>query len=416
MKSINLMCAADLHLGRQVGAGEISPVVHAWERLIETCLQTEPKIDALLLAGDILDGSDLFVEMYGVLKKGITRLLDHQIPVIGIAGNHDAVILNQLNRNLPGFSLLGANGKWERYSIHFSDRTLHIDGISFTEPFMLDNPILRYDLEKVRAHDLLIGLLHCDLYDGASKYAPVRPNDFERLPHAVWILGHIHIPRQVSDKPLVSYCGSLQGLDVSENGPRGASLLTIDPYGSMSIRPIPLGPLRWERVVLDLTGFSIENWKSSLLEQIEKGLSDQMGNATHVEMIGVRLLLEGRTPAFPQISRAISEFELEGEIGMNSRWVPYFIESIENRTRPMYDLTHLSEGSDFVAILARTLLAFESNESLMDGALEFAEKKLEQASYFKHCAKAFPDKGEIRKLYLQQGYELLSELLTQTEK
>ena|SRR3990167_8357220 len=414
MKSINLLCAADLHLGRQVRGirGKISPVIHAWERLIETCLQTHPKIDALLLAGDILDGSDLFVEMYGILKKGITKLLDHQIPVIGIAGNHDATLLHQL----PGFSLLGAKGNWERYSLIFPDRTVHIDGISFTESFMLDNPILHYDLEKVSSNDLLIGLLHCDLYDVTSKYAPVRPADFEKLPHSAWILGHIHIPRQISKTPLVSYCGSLQGLDVSEDGPRGATLLSIAPCGSISTRPIPLGTLRWERLSLDLTGLSIENWKGTLLEEIEKKLREQIGNSTYVEMIGVRLLLEGRTVAFSQLSHAISEFELEGEICINSRWIPYFIESIENRTRPIYELKHLSEGNDFVAILARTLLSFEENESLMDGALSFATQKLKQASYLKQCEGAFPDSTEVKKLYLQQGHELLSELLAQRGK
>ncbi len=54
MTEINIVCAADLHLGRQVGhrnsMQQRSYVIQAWERLIDACLNEQPKVDALLLA------------------------------------------------------------------------------------------------------------------------------------------------------------------------------------------------------------------------------------------------------------------------------------------------------------------------------------------------------------------------------
>ncbi len=408
------MCAADLHLGRQVGlASEQSYVIKAWENLIDATLAHTPPIDALLLAGDVIDGDDLFIEMYGVLKKGIKRLLERGIQVIAIAGNHDPEVLRQIRDSLelPGFHLLGTKGRWERLSTSFRGQTIHIDGISFRSPFFETNPLEIYDLEKVAQGEVLIGLLHCDVDVSESRYAPVRTIDFQRMDHSAWFLGHIHIPKAIGKN--IHYCGSLQGLDVSETGAHGALLLSIQSNGKIEIQQKPLAPLRFEKMVVDFSDLSLDGF-GPFFEKIEAELKEKMkGEEGFLDKIGLRLILRGRTPLFREIRKSLFKLqEQEGNgVSLNGKWIPYFIESIQNETRPTYDLKRLGEGNDFVAALARQLLLFDQNEPF-----EHMEKVFQRDAVFKQVEESWLTKEECASLYLSKGYELLDELLRQKQE
>ncbi len=421
MQEIHLICAADIHLGRHVGrSGEKSFVIHTWERLIETCLTTTPKIDALLLAGDILDSNGLFIEMSGLIKKGIRRLIERGIEVIAIAGNHDAKILERIHAsmNLPGFSLLGSKGEWERRTCTFGNRVLHIDGLSFTSSFMQENPFSHYKLENVSDEEILIGLLHCDWEVSGSKYAPVRKSDFLSGSHRAWFLGHVHIPRELSQKPLIRYCGSLQGLDKSESGSRGALHITIDSGGNIASKEIPLAYLYWDKLEIDVTDLQSDDWESELLEKTDSVIAGKILGSEHlIEEIGLHLIFTGRTKFFRELRRNIGKFfAREGAaIVVQEHRIPYFIESIDNQTRPAYDIERLKEGNDPVAILAKKLCEYKENPLLPEYLQEYMETEFRNDSSFRQCESAFPSKEEYCELFLSRGYELLDELLAQKQ-
>jgi exonuclease SbcD len=424
MNEINLVCAADLHLGRQVrprGSREQKCyVVQAWERLVNLCLDNGA--DALLLGGDLIDKDGLFIEMHGIFRKGILRLLDQGIAVIAIAGNHDAKVLDQFNRalGLSGFCLLGADGNWERKSFIFRGRTLHVDGISFKDSFMRDNPLLNCKWEPVPKEDVLIGLLHCDVDVVGSKYAPVRSSDFYGLPHNAWILGHIHIAQEVhQERPLVRYCGSLQGLDISECGPRGAWKLTIDSYGTVTSKFLPLAPLRWELASIDLSEVSSQDWEDLVLKQIEQKLSAQIEQSEGIERVGLRLKFEGRSKIYRELRYHLLRIQEQEGAGFTSegRWIPYFIESIQNNTRPELDLRSLAEGRTIVATLAKKLLQIQEDQCLSEAIYGRLKDRLGTDPFLKRCERenVWPEEVECLELCLSQGYELLDALLEQTQ-
>lgn len=426
MTEINFICAADVHLGRYVGPQnsqqqqQRSFVVQTWERLIDTCLNN--KVDALLLAGDLIDEDSLFIEMYGIFRKGILKLLERGITVIAIAGNHDAKVLNQFNRDLkhPGFCLLGADGNWQRKSFDFRGRIIHFDGISFTEASMMNNPINNHTWEKVPQGEVLIGLLHCDVDSAESKYAPVRSSDFKGLPHDAFLLGHIHSAQAIQKNvPLVRYCGSLQGLDIgsSECGAHGAWKLSIDSYGTITSSFLPLALLRWEQICVDLSKITSQDWESQVLKKIEEKLIAQIEDATNIEMIGVRVRFEGRTSLYRDLRRNLLKIQGQENARLNvggERWTAYFIESIKNDTLPEYDLQALSEGKNIVATLARKLLQVQTTSSC-EIMHEHLQKKLGMDPFLKRCKDAWPEEAECLDLYVSQGYELLDELLEQTK-
>ena len=137
------------------------------------------------------------------------------------------------------------------------------------------------------------------------------------------------------------------------------------------------------------------------------------GQEKNLEMIGLRLILEGRTPFFREVRRSLSRLQDQETAGLsvNGKWIPYFIESIHNETRPSYDLKKLSEGNDFLAALARELMAFQGEEMG-----EYMEGQFRKEPALKQAEEAWLGEGECRELYLSKGFELLDELLRQKQE
>jgi DNA repair exonuclease SbcCD nuclease subunit len=137
---IALLAIGDIHLGRRptrvpedvlesVGSKELTPAA-ALRRAVERALSLE--VDAVLLAGDVVEQNDDFYEAYGDLAEGVKRLTRAGIPVFGVAGNHDVRVLPRLADAIPEFQLLGRGGVWEEAVIEGRDgSSMRILGWSF---------------------------------------------------------------------------------------------------------------------------------------------------------------------------------------------------------------------------------------------------------------------------------------------
>ena len=113
-----LMCVGDIHLGRRpsrlsdrvddlgIGIHELTPAA-AWQTAVDWALAND--IDAVALAGDVVERLEDRFEAYGHLERGVRRLVDAGISVVGVAGNHDVLALPRLADQLPEFKLIGRN-------------------------------------------------------------------------------------------------------------------------------------------------------------------------------------------------------------------------------------------------------------------------------------------------------------------
>ena len=99
-----------------------------------------------------------------------------------------------------------------------------------------------------------LGLLHCDRDAVNSPYAPVGNRELQQAGIDGWLLGHIHKPDALSVESPNGYLGSLAGLDCSEAGPHGPWLISISGGRIDSVEQLPLAPLRWEFLDVDLEG------------------------------------------------------------------------------------------------------------------------------------------------------------------
>ncbi|HMQ23235.1 MAG TPA: metallophosphoesterase, partial [Planctomycetota bacterium] len=93
-----LWFVGDVHLGRaavtlpraladhDVDALRLAPAA-AFLRLIDAVLESEA--EALVFAGDLVDSENARFEAYGLLERGVRRLVDAGVRVFAVAGNHD---------------------------------------------------------------------------------------------------------------------------------------------------------------------------------------------------------------------------------------------------------------------------------------------------------------------------------------
>ena len=362
---MKILAVGDMHLGRT--PSRLPPELHApglgpaeaWQRTVDAALGLD--VQAVLLAGDVVDRDDDFFEAYRALESGTRRLADAGIDVIGVAGNHDVKVLPRLARHISQFRLLGEGGKWEPCRIGAGRDTVTLWGWSFPQPRVLASPLA--DMSFDPAPGINLGLLHCDRDAGPdSPYAPVSRGELERAGLDGWLLGHIHKPDVLTAASPNGYLGSLTGMDRGESGPRGPWMITVGDGRIADVDHLQLAPLRWEALDVDLDGISepAEARERLLAEVVElDGGLASLPAAPNAA--GLSVTLTGRT-GFG--SAALDQFSREDrdELHTGAAGTRYFIVSAHLDTRPEIDLEDLAGRPDPGGLLAARLLWLDRPE------------------------------------------------------
>lgn len=360
---MRLLCAADLHLGRQPSrlpddlasnASRLSPSA-TWHRLVE--LAIEQRVDAVLLAGDVVEHEDDFYEAFPDLLSGAKRLEAQHIRVLAVSGNHDTLVLPRLTRSVPGVHLLGANGEWERETLAGTDgTTVEVVGRSFPTGRAPGNP-LDDDL-PARGTSRRIGLLHCDRDNASSPYAPVRSSQLERADVDVWLLGHVHKPDITNGPRPSGYLGSLVGTDPGEPGAHGVWMLDVASDGRLSLTQLPIAPLRWEELTIDVTALRHPEDSDELVTRALNGLHRKFQLEPEQPIaVGCRLILTGRTTLRKELQSKFGRDDPRDMPTLQVDGTSYFIHDWHLRALPSRELADEATGTDPAAILARQLLA-----------------------------------------------------------
>lgn len=369
---MRILAVGDIHLGRTPSrlpdelvdqARDLGPV-GAWRRTVDVALKA--RVKAVLLAGDVVERENDFFEAYRELEQGVRRLTTAGVDVIGVAGNHDVKVLPRLAKHIPEFRLLGVGGQWESCQIAENSDSITLWGWSFPHKEVRTSPLADQSFKYEAGINL--GLLHCDRDAVNSSYAPVSNRELQQARMDGWLLGHIHKPDTLSVESLNGYLGSLTGLDRSETGPHGPWLIGIAGGGIESVEQLPLAPLRWESLDVDLEGIGEPaEAKGCLLTALQAldhqitETSNSQGLAFAPDAVGVRVTLRGRT-RFGSV--VLDEFSgTRQEViytGTDSR--RYFIERTSVATRPEIDLKELAMQPTPPGLLAKRLLWLDEPE------------------------------------------------------
>ncbi len=430
---VTILCTGDIHLGcypsRLPRREDGLSVAHVWQSIVEQAISLD--VDIIALTGDVVDRDNRYFEAFGPLESGVRRLGEAGIPTYVVSGNHDFDVLPRLVDAVGAetFHLLGRGGRWESQVFERDgEPVLELMGWSFPSQHFRSSPFADFEGAST-AGVPTVGLLHADLDQPDSPYAPVSSAELETHSMDAWLLGHIHKPRErrTPSDGIILYPGSPQALDPGERGVHGPWLLQVAPGTSPTARQIPLATVRYRELAVDLSDVDTkEDFEREVPERLRADLREISEGAGSLERVVYRLRYVGRTALHRELSGLSNAMIDDLEVPFDG--VTGAVDKVEVLTKPRVDLDEIARGHDPPAVLAALLL------ELQDPELEPAEIPQAQKELFRRLRRRFtdiqssnaygplradqrtaeaPDNEDTRRLVLAEGMTLLDELLAQ---
>jgi DNA repair protein SbcD/Mre11 len=422
---VKILCTGDLHVGRRPSRlpDPIDARPHScgacWTRIVDRAIQE--RVDLVAVGGDLVDRANRFYEAAGVLELGLRRLAHAGITTAMVAGNHDFDVLPWLVEGLgpEHVRLLGRGGAWERFTLERGGVALHVDGWSFPEASVRTSPLASY----ARPSDgvPVLGVLHGDLDQPTSPYAPLALADLRHRAATLWLLGHVHAPR-LRDEPgsaAVLYPGSPQAMDPGEAGPHGVWIAEIESNRNATYRMVPLSTVRYEGVEVDVDGVDRDpEIDQRVTGAVRARLEAAAAEGGPLRYLCCRVRVVGRTPLHRQVEARLRG--VCGDLELTRGEVVAFVESVEVRTRPARDLDEIARGSDAPAELARLIRALEAGTPDADQERLVRESErlvgeVRSARPYLSLADATGETAGVAAGLREQATLLLDELLSQKE-
>jgi DNA repair protein SbcD/Mre11 len=392
-----LLCIGDLHLGRWPSRlpsslcqpGSPCSPAGALKRAVETALERRP--DAVLFAGDVVERHDDRFAAWNDLAHAVERLLAAGIPVVGVTGNHDVEALPRLAERLPAFVLLGRTGRFEAHELTAQDgQGLRIWGWSFPSSHHPHNPLVSLADARAAAgpfRGVEVGLLHCDLDQHKSPYAPVSRRELEATGMAAWFLGHVHQPSLASlgpGRPWIGYLGSLTGLDPGERGRRGPWWIEARPGQPLKAEHLAQGPVRYERWPLNVSHLSdlpagefADRLHGELARALDQACDHLLAEQPDLRALALRLEVTGSLRQPAALWSLLASWQERGELPQREReGALAFIEHLEDHTRLALDLTGLARDAGPLGSLAQRLLELEAESAAVTSGGTALEQRL----------------------------------------
>ncbi len=299
MAAFKFLHTADIHLDsplRGLSRYEGVPVEQvrlatraALTNLVDVAL--EEAVTFLVIAGDLFDGAwdDFSTGLY--FCGAMRRLKDAGIPVYIAYGNHDADSLQTKRLPLPDNVHVFSTKGPETFIDEATGVALHGQSYKTRDP----GGDLSAAYPAAVEGRLNIGVLHTALEGGRpphAAYAPCSPGQLASKGYDYWALGHVHTHEVVSTDPYIVFPGNLQGRNIRECGPKGASLVSVENAAVTSVAFSACDAVRWGQVAVDVADCFV-------LRDVEARARDALAAAFRDEAEGrpmvVRVMLRGST-------------------------------------------------------------------------------------------------------------------------
>lgn len=426
---MRFLCASNLHLGRRLaGLPEHAGIDPArlsagavWNRLCHAAASY--KVDAILLAGDVIDRENGIFEPAGALQQGLGILEREGIPVVMIAGDEDFESLPRAVGMLesPVVTLIGP----DRPSIDISRDGDHATIIGLSQH---DATGIRDALAALphvdTAHPTVI-MLHGSVTDGHAPddtFQPVQLDDLAASPTDVWVLGAQREPDIIlQDDTTAIEPGATFPLDATETGLHGATLVELFDEGGSVCELLGLSPVQFADIDVELTGSEdLEAVESAIVRAMYDALDDALATDAVQALAAVpcTVHLTGETPLHAELPALLDE--LSRTLAISHQGVSAALAAYEIDTRPQVELEPLLGRPDPVGELARLLVALGD-----DGAATPAQEALIQRTIDRlvgvHRSRVFagvahdaaPDEETARTILRREAWSVLDALVRQ---
>lgn len=399
MQQVSFIHVSDLHLDNFPAVkeenDEMAMRLHeapyrALKKLLELCKQKSPQF--IVFSGDMHEHGPLSLEARHHLTLFFNALKALNIPFYYACGNHDH--LGQNDTFFQGFdTVFRFSDTWSHFSYppqikpekeeagndkaEYTGNTEEnpplctLYGISHTSRKELKNLLKTFTCEEENT-PFTIGVLHASVHSSdkvknTDKHvvALCKEKDFDSFPLDYWALGHIHEPVIIQENPMLVYSGAMQATRISENGERGAYLVTLEKEDKKSKTKItteffPLAPLEIYTLSLSLPSTQeeeLENIKQCLeyfLYTFKKEYTKYAKNS-HCSTRLFTIFLEGQHELSQDLQEEDFIHTLKAKLEALDLGTRIFIHTIKCFIRPRFGYENAHKRDDLLGEVFRVL-------------------------------------------------------------
>lgn len=287
---MKILHTSDLHIGKYIGTYDLKEdTEYVLNQVVDTAIRE--RVEVVLISGDVFDRPNPSEEAIKMYVSFLKELLDKNIKVIAISGNHDSGIRLSAYKDIlgKGYFVEGEfNSPMRKVSLNDEYGPVNFYMLPFFTPFIvksnlkLEKGLENYDLamdeiikrENIDTSQRNIILAHqfvAGFKFGGSEEDFSYSNGDEKNVAGVGIisldkfqnfdyvaLGHIHKPQKIS-RETIRYSGSLLKYKTSEiDGPdKSVVIIDLKEKGNIEVKLDPIKPLhpfvKIEGLLSDLT-------------------------------------------------------------------------------------------------------------------------------------------------------------------
>lgn len=273
---MKILHTSDLHIGKYIGTYDLKKdTEYVLNQVVDTAIRE--RVEVVLISGDVFDRPNPSEEAIKMYVSFLKNLLDKNIKVIAISGNHDSGIRLSAYKDILGkeYFVEGEfNSPMRKVSLNDEYGPVNFYMLPFFTPFIvksnlkLEKGLENYDLamdeiikrENIDTSQRNIILAHqfvAGFKFGGSEEDFSYSNGDEKNVAGVGIisldkfqnfdyvaLGHIHKPQKIS-RETIRYSGSLLKYKTSEiDGPdKSVVIIDLKEKGNIEVKLDPIKPL-----------------------------------------------------------------------------------------------------------------------------------------------------------------------------
>lgn len=273
---MKILHTSDLHIGKYIGTYDLKEdTEYVLNQVVDTAIRE--RVEVVLISGDVFDRPNPSEEAIKMYVSFLKELLDKNIKVIAISGNHDSGIRLSAYKDILGkeYFVEGEfNSPMRKVSLNDEFGPVNFYMLPFFTPFIvksnlkLEKGLENYDLamdeiikrENIDTSQRNIILAHqfvAGFKFGGSEEDFSYSNGDEKNVAGVGIisldkfqnfdyvaLGHIHKPQKIS-RETIRYSGSLLKYKTSEiDGPdKSVVIIDLKEKGNIEVKLDPIKPL-----------------------------------------------------------------------------------------------------------------------------------------------------------------------------
>lgn len=273
---MKILHTSDLHIGKYIGTYDLKEdTEYVLNQVVDTAIRE--RVEVVLISGDVFDRPNPSEEAIKMYVSFLKALLDKNIKVITISGNHDSGIRLSAYKDIlgKGYFVEGEfNSPMRKVSLNDEYGPVNFYMLPFFTPFIvksnlklekglenydlaMDEIIKREDIDTSQRNIILAHQFVAGFKFGGSEEDFSYSNGDEKNVAGVGIisldkfqnfdyvaLGHIHKPQKIS-RETIRYSGSLLKYKTSEiDGPdKSVVIIDLKEKGNIEVKLDPIKPL-----------------------------------------------------------------------------------------------------------------------------------------------------------------------------